>query len=198
MRTAYLLTTNTNSERCICSKKILEQIGFIVKIFIALPDKDPVISNKISMCSIYQTIQNGPDEYGYVFEDDIKLLDKITLDEIIEYEAISPVFFYLGICDYNYGEPIVKKTEYIIRNHPVYSKSGHVRGLHAIGISKFGVQLLLQFLETYHHKYMDMVFEEFTLLYPANVVRFDLKSPCEPDHYGILYQNRKNFKSEIF
>ena len=195
MRTAYLLTTNTSSERCIFSKKILEQIGFTVKICLALPDKDHVISNKKSMCSIYQMIQSKSEPYAYVFEDDINLIEKITLDEIIEYESISPIFFYLGMCEYGY--PNVKKTEFHIRNHPVYSKSGNVRGLHAIGISKLGVQLLLEYSEKHTERYMDMILEEFSLLYPANIVRYDLKSPCVYGHCGILFQDRVKFKSGI-
>lgn len=192
MRTAYLLTVNPNSERCVFSKKILENIVFTVETVQAIPDPDKVISNKKTMQSIYHKIQTG-NMYGYVFEDDVNVLEDIRLDEIIEYESISPVFFYLGMCEYGYKAVC---TEHIIRNKKVFSKSNYVRGLHAIGLSKMGAKLLLEYSKTCVHRYMDMVLEEFSTLYPANVVRYDLESYIE-GHRGVIFQDRAKFKSEI-
>lgn len=194
-RTAFILTTNPKSDRCIFARNILEKIGFIVEIRIAIPDEDKILSNKKSMLSIYQTITQREDPYAYVFEDDINVLENIQLDEIIEYERISHVFFYLGICEYGY--PNVKKTNHTIRNRPVFSKSGNVRGLHAIGISKVGARLLLDYSAKSAYKYMDMVLEEFSTLYPANIVRYDLQSPCKIGHRGVIFQDRVRFPSTI-
>lgn len=195
-RTAYLLTTNPESYRCIFSRNVLENIGFTVAIIMALPNEDKVLSNKNTMISIYQMIVKGEDTYAYVFEDDINIIDNsIKLDEIIEYELISFVFFYLGMCEYGY--PTVRSTTRTIRNRPVFSKSGNVCGLHAIGISKIGAQLLLDFSKFCSNRYMDRILEEFSILYPANVVRYDLQSPCESSHRGFLYQDRVQFPSTI-
>jgi hypothetical protein len=183
---------NPNSERCVFSKKILEKIGFTVEIVQAIPDPDKVISNKKTMQSIYHKIQTG-NMYGYVFEDDVNVLEDIRLDEIIEYESISPVFFYLGMCEYGYKAVC---TEHIIRNKKVFSKSNYVRGLHAIGLSKMGAKLLLEYSKTCVHRYMDMILEEFSTLYPANVVRYDLESYIK-GHRGVIFQDRAKFKSEI-
>ena len=100
-RNAYLLTTDFNSPRSIFSKELLQKIGFNVLHFLAIPHDDPIISHKLSMIQIYNIIENSPDEWSYIFEDDINILEPITLDEIIEYEKISTNnFFYLGICKY--------------------------------------------------------------------------------------------------
>ena len=193
MRTAYLLTTDPNSKRCVFSKNILEKIGFTVEIVQAIPDPDNVLSNKKTMQSIYYKIQQG-NCYGYVFEDDVNVLEDIRLDEIIEYESISPVFFYLGMCEYGFRNAVC--TEHIIRNHKVFSKSGNVRGLHAIGLSKRGAELLLEYCKTCFYRYMDMILEEFSTLYPANIVRYDLESDIY-GHRGVIFQDRAKFKSEI-
>ena len=194
-RTAYLLTENPKSERCIFSQNVLKGIGFIVNIINTISDEDKVLSNKKSMQSIYQQITQKEDNYAYVFDEGINELENIQLDEIIEYEKISYIFFYLGMCEY--GVPNAKKTNHIIRNSPVFSKSGNVRGIHAIGISKIGAQLLLDYSDKSSNKYMDMILEEFSTLYPANIVRYDLLSPYVSGHRGIIFQDRYQFPSII-
>lgn len=195
-RTAYLLTGNENSERTLFSKNILETIGFCVKCIIYIPNEDKVLSNKISMQYIYELISNTDfesNEFAYVFEDDINMIEPISIDEIILYENISEMFFYLGICEngYNYI-----KTNELINNHVVYKKSGYVRGLHAIGLSKKGATELLKYSKESTLEYMDMILEEFSLLYPANVVRYDLSSYIF-GHKGIIFQDRYRFPSTI-
>ena len=143
-RIAYLLTTNKDSQRTLFSQQILSQIGFNVALVQHIPHPNPVISNKISMCHIYELIHNGIDEYAYVFEDDINILENISLSEIIKYEPISKMFFYLGICE-DRGKNTIKDTMYSIHSHKVLSISGNVRGLHAIGLSKNGAKDLLEF-----------------------------------------------------
>ncbi len=92
-RKCYVLTCNENSERSQFSKHLLEKIGFEVNLFRAVPNKDKVLSNKISMMQIYNIIAHGQDEWVYVFEDDINILEEVSLDEIIKYESISSHFF---------------------------------------------------------------------------------------------------------
>ena len=202
-RTAYLLTTDKNSERTLFSQDILKKIGFTVKLVQHTPHTDYVVSNKISMMSIYTQIYYTDEPYAYIFEDDINLLEDITLDEIVEYEAISPMFFYLGLCRlYEHG---IKNTNTKINNHDVFSISGGVRGLHAIGLSREGASILLKLIldvqenntiETFYKRFMDVTLEAFSKLHPANIVRYDLESYI-PGHRGVLFQDRNRFPSTI-
>jgi hypothetical protein len=196
MRTAYLLTTNTASPRAQFSKNILEKIGFEVVFFTAIVHTNKVLSNKLSMMCIYEKIGNAKEEWAYVFEDDINVVEPIVLDEIMQYEYISSPFFYLGCCMMNEGKT-VKKTGFVINNHEVISIHGDVRGLHGIGISKSGAKELLHFANTSNHHYMDCILEQFSIMYPANIVRYDLISPQEKGHRGVLYQDRHKFPSSI-
>ena len=193
-RTGYILTVYPESERAIFSKNILESIGFDVIFIKAIPHSNNVMSNKISMQHIYNLIIDSQNEYSYVFEDDINVNEEIKLDEIIEYEKISEMFFYLGMCEY--GENNIKNTGIKIRNHDVYIKSGFCRGLHAIGLSKKGAVELLKFSNESNEPYMDVILENFSKKYPANVVRYDLESYITR-HMGIVYQDRKRFPSMI-
>jgi hypothetical protein len=193
-RNGYLLTLDPSSPRALFSKNVLEQIGFNVIIISPIPHVNKVLSNKRSMQAIYRQIIDSNTEYAYVFEDDINTHEKITLDEIIEYESISDMFFYLGLCEY--GPKAKAKPIDKIRNRTVYSKQGFCRGLHAIGVSKKGVQALLDFSMKSQERYMDVILEQFSKIYPANVCRYDLESYI-PGHRGILFQDRKRFPSMI-
>jgi hypothetical protein len=193
-RTAFVLTADINSDRVIFSKKILEEIGFDVKVISCIVHNDKVASNKFSMQYIYSLIKDLDENYAYVFEDDINILEEIKLAEIIEYENISEMFFYLGLCEIpgSYGN----KTNIQIKNHPVFTKSGDVRCLHAIGLSKKGAAELLEFSKQSGRSYMDMILEDFSVLYPANVVRYDLESYIS-GHKGVIFQDRNVFPSNI-
>lgn len=193
-RTAYLLTTNAALPRTQFSKKTLETIGFNVQVVTAIRYNDKVLSNKISMMTIYDLIQNGEEQWAYVFEDDIDVVEPISLKEIVQYEQISECFFYLGCCTMN-GD--VKLSGYSVNGHEVLNICGGVRGLHAIGLSKTGAKELFAFSKNSKERYMDCILENFSRIHPANVVRFDLQSPQEKDHRGILFQNRLRFPSTI-
>jgi|SaaInl5LU_22_DNA_1037371.scaffolds.fasta_scaffold02524_6 hypothetical protein len=194
-RNAYILTTNPQSDRTVFSVKILKDVGFNVHLIQHIHHTNPVISNRISMQYIYDIIQNDVHPYAYVFEDDIDIHEKITMDEIIKYEKLSDKFFYLGICE-DRGNSTVKDTYYSIYSHRVACISGNVRGLHAIGLSKEGARDLLEFSKDSPHVYMDMVLEDFSRRYPANIVRYDLQSNIH-GHRGMFFQNRSRFPSTI-
>ncbi len=197
-RTAYLLTTNEQSERCIFSKSVLDKIGFNVQIVNAIPHESPLMSNKISLQYIYSIIENSDYEgFQYVFEDDINVLDDITLDEIIEYEKISKLFFYLGICEE--GPLLGFKTDIKIYGHDVYYKQGLCYGLHAIGISKYGAKDFLEFSRRAEYRIlnmMDVVMYHYCATHPAYVVRYDLESYIK-GHKGIIFQDREKFAPTI-
>lgn len=194
-RNAYLLTCDINSERAQFSKNILEEIGFNVIFFKAIPHSKPILSHKQSIIKIFETIANDENnEWSYIFEDDINKLDNIKLDEIIEYEKISNKLFYLGIC--KYGENILHDTNISINNHKVYSVSGCVRGTHAFAFSREGMKDYLNFIPNFSLEYMDMILELYTYNNPANIVRVDLQSYI-PGHRGVIFQDRIKFESII-
>jgi hypothetical protein len=193
-RKCFILTCNETSERTLFAKNILENIGFQVNLFLAIPNDDKVLSNKQSMLSIYDIIAKGNDEWVYVFEDDINILEHITLDEIIKYEKISSCFFYLGLCDYGPGKYVQHETK--ISNYPVTIVKGFIRGLHAIGLSKTGAGELFNFAQSLPERYMDVCLEWFSTMHPANVVRYDLESYIG-GHRGIFFQDRNRFPSSI-
>lgn len=195
-RKAFILTGDITSERYLFSKNVLETIGFYIEPVIYIPNDDKVLSNKISMQYIYELISNSEDEaFTYVFEDDINIIEPITLDEIVQYEKITEIFFYLGICE-PYPHYSTINTNLFINNHLIYQKKGNVRGLHAIGLSKNGAKELLNFSKLSQQTYMDMILEDFSRLYPANVVRYDLSSYIF-GHKGIIFQDRNRFSSTI-
>jgi len=200
-RIAFLLTLDISLPRAVFSKEILQKIGFTVQPIHVIPNKDRILSNKISMQYIYSLIAEGDDTYAYVFEDDINVLEDIELEEVIEYEKISDLFFYLGICEpppeSMYGSTYgLEKSEIILNNNLVYKRKGNVHGLHAIGISKEGARRLLDFSKHSTRQYMDMIVSDFSEKYPAAIVRYDLESYTK-GHRGVIFQDRTNFPSTI-
>jgi hypothetical protein len=194
LRKCFVLTCNEKSERTQFSKHLLEKIGFQVNLFQAIPNKDKVLSNKISMMQIYNIIAHGEDEWVYVFEDDINILEEVSLDEIIKYESISSHFFYLGVCDYGFIKNTLYKEK--INDKNVTVVNGFIRGLHAIGISKKGAGTLFHFARMMEERYMDVCLEKFSEKFPANVMRYDLESYISR-HRGLFYQDRNRFPSTI-
>ena len=197
MRVAFLLTTDPQSARAQFSKETLENIGFKVVFYIAIANNDKVLSNKLSMLAIYNEILIGNSEWGYVFEDDVNVVEPIHLNEIVQYEKISSPFFYLGCCMMNNREETVNNTGRVINNHPVMNVSGQVRGLHGIGITRLGAKELIEFANASKERYMDCILESFSQIYPANIVRYDLQSPLEKGHRGVLFQDRQAFPPTI-
>lgn len=197
IRTAYLLTTDPLSEKAIFSKNILETIGFEVNFFLALKAITPLLSNRKSLYSIYSIIANGDDQWCYVFEDDINVLEEIKLDEIIEYENISDKFFYLGLCKYRDQEGITSSGRFI-KNKEIFTVSNYVRGKHAIGLSKQGASDILQLFNIPNEDfiYVDVILEYYLSLHPTNVVRYDLES-YNSGHRGIIFQDRNKFESTV-
>jgi hypothetical protein len=198
MRTAYVLTVNESSERSQFSKNVLETVGFCVTFVNCIQHQNKVLSNKLSMLHIYEQIANGHDKWAYVFEDDINVLEPISLNEIIAYEQLTSVFLYLGVCIPHYFTEHNKVGCFSnVNGTSVSGISGAVRGLHAIGISKLGARMLLDFAEHFGgYEYMDMILEKFSEIHPAPVVRFDLESYIH-GHKGVFFQDRNLFPSSI-
>lgn len=200
MRTAYLLSYNPSADRTKFSYELLSKIGFNVKIVKTIDNDCVLLSNRLSFEYIYNLILNSNDYWGYVFEDDINLIEDISLNEIIEYENISNYFFYLGCCCKLHDG--VRKTKHTINGHDVYSISGNARCLHAIGISKQGARTILNLSKAWMPyeptKFaFDNLFDDFTQSNPTNIVRYDLKSSQHENHRGVLFQDRIKFSSDI-
>ena len=198
-RKAYLLTTNENLSRTIFSKKLLEEIGFSVIIFKAIPNKDKVLSNKISMQEIYKKIINSNEKWSYVFEDDINIREKTKLNKIIKYEKISDKIIYLGFLSFHRGI-YHYKTKHVIENDIVYKSKGKTKGLHAIGLSKQGAKELLFYSKKFKinsklDRFMDVILEKYTENNHATLV---MNHKYDMYHRGLFYQDRSKFPSIIF
>lgn len=194
-RTAYLLTGDTLSYRAVFSKNILQEVGFHVKMVLYDYHEDKVLSNKYGMMNIYKMIQDSDENFAYVFEDDINVLEPIQLEEIIQYEPFVDLFFYLGFCQRETDAGAVYGG-FNINEHEVYIKSGNISGLHAIGISKKGVEKILEFASIDTERYMDVILGKFSRKYPAICLRYDLESSIS-GHRGIFFQDREKFPTSI-
>lgn len=195
-RNAYVLSCNFDSDRTNFSCNILKDIGFNVIKVLCIPHENVLQSNRLGHESIYKQILKSKQDWGYVFEDDINVIEGIKLDEIIEYEKISKNIFYLGCCILN--PHTLKKTKHKIRNSYVYNVKGQSRCLHGIGISKDGCKNLLNFSKTWRSPHaFDSCVDDFVSIHSANIVRADLESPQYKNHLGFLYQDRLRFPSEI-
>jgi hypothetical protein len=197
-RKGYILTCDETSNRSQFSKNVLDKIGFNTIFFNCIKNENKVLSNKISMQAIYELVANGEDEWVYIFEDDINILEDIKLDELIEYEKISKTFFYLGNCGFTNFEELYHPIK--INGHRVAIVKGFVRGLHAIALSKEGARELLEYSQNSPEVYMDMILEEFSQIHHPNLVRYDLESYVSGNlsgHRGIFFQDRDKFPTTI-
>jgi len=196
-RRAILLTCNVDSKRAQFSRQVLERIGFIVEPFVAIPHEVPLKSHKQSMMQIYERIATElQEDWVYVFEDDINILADISLDEIVQYEAISSRFFYLGICELRPGRAGIRSSIQI-NNHPVVGVKGGIRGLHAIALNCAGAAELLEWCRQRPEElYIDVILEQFSIKYPSIVVRYDLESYIR-GHRGVFFQDRRRFPTTL-
>lgn len=196
IRRAYILTTDLNSERSQFCRQLLSDIGFETVLVEATPHENKILSNRISMTEIYKKIYSSTDaEWSYVFEDDINILDKVEMKELMAYEDISSKFFYLGCC----GPNNVVKTEHEINNQPVYKiNGGYVKGLHAVAFSKQGICEFLQLINREEDQScpMDVILEKFAQAIKPNIVRYDLESYIK-GHQGLFFQDRIRFPTSI-
>ena len=195
-RNAYVLTLDKNSERAKFSKNILEKIGFNVILFEAIKDEFPMRSHRKSMYAIYEKLlEEKEDKYFYVFEDDINTTIDITLSYLLEYEKLNENIYYLGCC-YNRGKFIKQNLK--INNEILCKIRGGVRGIHSLCMNRKGVEILKKIYDDNPKNYhMDVMLEKYTLENPLIVIGRNLKSPCNHGHFGIFYQDRGKFESQL-
>jgi hypothetical protein len=214
MRNAYLLTTDVLSDRAICAKTILSCIGFQVHMVKALPRIDDnyyskLESNRNTMMTILDDISNKSDlqEFHYIFEDDVNIMEPIPIEEIIEYEKISKEsgLFYLGCCRYDYNNKNTILTEHNIAGYSVYKILKYIRGSHAFAVTPIcakrmcdyymtNKQIVEEMYKTPYDIMMEMYVHDCTN--GVNVIRYDLESYIK-DHFGIFYQDRGRFPTIV-
>ena len=65
-------------------------------------------------------------------------------------------------------------------------------------LSKKGVKILKELYDSNPDSlHMDVLIENYSLKHPLSVVREDLVSPCDKTHFGIFFQDRRKFKSDL-
>lgn len=146
-RTAYLLTVDEHAPRAVQSRKVLEQVGFDVKILHALPIDNKEItngflSNKFTNIQAMNEMVHGKDPWYYLFEDDITLHSKykdIKLKDIIAMEKHASGYMYLGICVY---DPRMLKGSGSSCEH----RKACGRCTHAQGFSRQGAQEFVHYV----------------------------------------------------
>ncbi len=228
-RLAYVLTMDVNSDRAVHTSAILHNLGFTVEFVVATliiaPDwvdhssarpNDPervdrYWSNKMAMLEIITRIANQSDPWGYIFEDDVAIIPNRTLVDIMYYERIGTLFFYLGICC---NVPQFERRCAAVGEAPVRPLNDSVVELfcglcaHARAFSREGARLYLDFNERLHknNSVGDWIEMEFCFLNGGFPVAEHLISPSprfrlQPHmpgvgHYGMFYQD-PSFKSTL-
>lgn len=208
-RTAYLITVNATSPRTVRSAGILEGVGFHVQlIFADAQQKDKVVSNKRAQLLIYETLLATPDQWGYIFEDDIALagvtpsnfktkVNFTVAGDLPALEAEGCLSIYLGVC-----APF----------RPFTAKEGQANRYcgtcaHAYGVSRGGARRLLE----YHRRmtegpsarprlarYMDQLIKGVCMEVGGfPVSRVKTASPLSDAHRGSFVQDRGSFPSLI-
>ena len=195
-RNAYVLTVDENSERATLAKSVLERIGFNVILFEAIKDEFPMKSHRKSMYAIYEKIiEEEKNKYCYVFEDDINITKEVDLKYLTEYETTGEDIYYLGFC-YNKGKIIKQETK--IHDEHLCRIRGGVRGIHSLCMTKRGAEILKGLYDSNPKmNHMDVLLEGYTKTNPLIIIGRNLRSPCHSGHFGIFYQDRKRFKSEL-
>ena len=196
MLNAYVLTKDLNSHRAKFSKNILQKIGFNVIFFKAIKDRKPMISHRKSMYAIYEKIlKEEENDYCCIFEDDINTDLNIKLEYIKNYEKLKEDIIYLGFSDY---KAQYLETDNIINDKKLKKVRGGIRCIHSLMVSKKGVEILKNLYDVNPKQlHMDVLLENYTLTKPLYVIREDIVSPCENKHYGIFFQDRRIFKSQL-
>lgn len=199
LRKAFVITVDLDGPRARFARDVLSTVGFEVLLTRAVHDPDPVLSLKRTNMQLWEHIAThcAENEWMYIFEDDVNMLDKLTIAQLVPYErhAESAGMFFLGCCLRGWGGVIDTPT--LIDGHPVVHVRGHVRGAHAIGYSRTGARAILALAQTpeqTRERHVDIITEAFTTTVVGGVpvVRFDLHSDVD-GHNGIVFQDRRRF-----
>jgi len=205
-RVAYVVSLNSSAPRFLQTDKVLRDFGFDVStvkpFYVGETRYKQTLSNKFALLTAATLISRGAEPWGYIFEDDIYKheLSYDDLSTVIESEADSILFQYLGACTYIYAPS---------ENQPARQMCG--RCAHAMGLSKHGASELLRFANLQEPKlarnnvprdeeYLDVIVQGWCEAQPPG---FRVVGPLEHSakgifgHYGLFLQDRTSFESEI-
>jgi hypothetical protein len=203
-RVAYVVSLNSSAPRFLQTDKVLRDFGFDVSLvkpfYVGETRYKQTLSNKFALLTAATLISRGAEPWGYIFEDDIfkHELSHDNLSTVIENEAESAVFQYLGACEFAPSE-----------NRPARHMCG--RCAHAMGLSKHGATELLRYANLQEPKlarnnvprdeeYLDVIVQGWCEAQPLG---FRVVGPLENSakgifgHYGLFLQDRTSFESEI-
>jgi hypothetical protein len=208
-RVAYLITLDEKSNRSYSTKTVLEKLGFVVLTvhppYIGESYLEKTVSNKLAFMKVFRKIKSGTDEWAYIFEDDVTLHKNHgtnnVLAEIMQGETLyGSLFQYVGLC---------KSTHTLALSINVSKSCG--RCAHALGMSRRGVQRLLDYIDNsndvlldseltpQNEPYMDAIIEAWCLQEGG----FNVVGPVQTSegtfstHIGMFIQDRTRFPSTI-
>lgn len=198
-RKAFVITVDLDGARARFARHVLTTVGFDVVLIKAVYDADPPVSLKRTHMQLWEHIAThcADDEWMYIFEDDVNVLESLTIAQLLSYErhAAPTGMFFLGCCMNKWNG--VTQTSTSIDGHAVHHVRGGVRGTHAIAYSKAGAQAMLAFAQRTdqaRQRHVDVITEAFTTTFKDGVpvMRMDLHSDIH-GHNGIVFQDRRRF-----
>lgn len=179
------------------SQATIRALGLEVVIVRGTPSEDKVLSNKNGLMKIYKRIAEGDEPFGYCFEDDIAIsLDNVGLPEIMAHESLGSDIFLIGTClqyppeasPFTIGDVCVRHT----------APMGFVRCQHGVATSKRGARELYEAGLEDSQRYMDVILEKaIKRRVGVPILRGDFVSSQHHEHYGVIFQNRREHKTTI-
>ncbi len=152
-------------------------------------------------------------EWSFVFEDDVNFIEPSNfslpnyinaIQELMHHPEIQLKHgaFYLGIC----GPTFSNDTQTLITlfsNNTLLSKKGCGRCLHGMGLTTKRARTFWTEISLYHpipDGPTDIYFDKYCLkngnLY--YILGANMHWPPNTGHYGIAYQDRQRFRSQVF
>jgi hypothetical protein len=187
----YIMTMNSTSARTLHAFETVKKYGVETIFFQPLQLKNKVRSNMLAQESIYEKIAELETQYPYVFvfEDDISSHEISKKDVDIELNRTYTQtlqhdlpLFYVGMC----GRWRLSPHRY------------HGRCAHGYAVRPERARYLLNATKRYNSDYMDVRLDNLGIQLGGFFVAFEnIRSPQSKDHFGLLYQDRRKFKTTI-
>jgi hypothetical protein len=217
-RTAYLTTADPNSVRARSSATLLQKIGFGV-VFVEVDANVPARISKTkrlgkckeaSMKALQMVLDAPGDAWGYIFQDDIALVDDTdpagAMEQIVKAETLTGLYNFLGVCgpvpwyklhDGKHYEHIALEKEVKLEKEKARTCG---KCFHAQGVSKRGAAELLKIAAASPMRSIDTIVQGWCVREDVagfDVVGMELRSPENRNHRGLFYQARTKFESII-
>jgi hypothetical protein len=211
-RTAYLTTADPNSVRARSSAALLQKVGFGV-VFV---EADAITKTKLGNCKeasmkALQMVLDAPgDAWGYIFQDDIALVDDTdpvgAMEQIVKAETVTGLYNFLGVCGpvpwYKLHDGKHYEHRALEKEEKLEKEKSRTCGkcFHAQGLSKRGAAELLKIAAASKMRSIDTVVQGWCVREDVagfDVVGMELKNPENSRHRGLFYQARTKFESII-